>query len=101
MLGPVKTDDDYGPPSTHTPVLFWASYPVLPGETIILAGAGFGPAPQITVVPISGSAVRKLSPAQVSNESVMVTLPASLPLDAYNVSVDGSAPLRVNAPDLW
>ena len=99
MLRPVKTDDD--PQSARAPVLFWASYPVLPGETVILAGANFGPAPQIVVTPLSGSAVRQLSPAQVSNDSVMVSLPASLPLDAFNISVDGSEPLQVNAPDLW
>eukprot|EP01052_Picozoa_sp_SAG31_P032905 SAG31_NODE_3657_length_4018_cov_1.668538_4_plen_465_part_00 len=84
------------------PVLFWASYPVLPGETVIVAGAGFSRAPQVVVSPLSGGvASQTLSPVQISNGSVMVTLPKSLRLDAYNLSVDGSAPLQVNAPDLW
>ena len=94
-----KTDDD-----AARPVLFWVSYPVLPGETVVLAGAGFGAASttKVQVVPLSQPAAAvSLSPAQVTDDAVKVTLPRSLPLDAYNISVDGSADIACNAPDLW
>lgn len=42
-----------------------------------------------------------LAPAQVNNASLMLPLPASLPIDSYSIACGGSAPLVVNAPDLW
>jgi hypothetical protein len=43
----------------------------------------------------------ELKPAQVSNTSLMLPLPASLPLGAYSIVAAGSAPLIVNRPDIW
>ena len=54
------------------------------------------------VVPLGQPAATvSLRPAQVTEGAVKVTLPSSLPLDAYNISVDGSAGIACNAPDLW
>jgi len=49
----------------------------------------------------AGWASTTLSPAQVTNGSVMVSLPATLPIGAYAVTAGGSMPILVNAPDLW
>jgi hypothetical protein len=88
------------------PIVFWASYPVLPNETVMLAGGGFErttiASSQVRVVPLTTPAAAvTVRPSQVTAGTVKVVLPATLPLDAYNVSVDGSAPITVNQPDLW
>jgi hypothetical protein len=43
----------------------------------------------------------KIAPAQVNNASLMLPLPASLPIGSYSITCGGSAPFVVNAPDLW
>ena len=98
-----------GTSAAGPPILFWAST-ASPGETLVLGKSGGCPAPCMCVVtplkdgegetPSSDGAVT-LKPAQVSNASLMLPLPASLPLGAYSIVAAGSAPLIVNRPDLW
>eukprot|EP00041_Stephanoeca_diplocostata_P029079 m.848888 g.848888 ORF g.848888 m.848888 type:complete len:528 (+) comp23490_c2_seq17:528-2111(+) len=94
------------------PILFWASYPVLPNETVVIGGAGFEAtdmgtngleSTKIVIQPLSNgsSSPTQVMAAQVSGDAVKVTIPASLPLDAYNISVNGSEPISVNVPDIW
>eukprot|EP01044_Picomonas_judraskeda_P010858 COSAG03_NODE_1432_length_4089_cov_11.519298_2_plen_67_part_00 len=40
-----------------TPVLLWVNTPVLPNETAIIQGAGFGTHPHVTISPIGGADV--------------------------------------------
>ena len=91
------------------PVLFWSNSPVVPGETLLLAKAGACPLPcMVTLSPVGGASDDGfapdsvfLTPAQVNNASIMVLLPTGLPLGAYSVTAAGSAPMIVNAPELW
>ena len=58
----------------------------------------------MTVAPVAfGAATVQLKPLQVSEGTLKVLLPGKdvIGLAAYDVSVDGSAKFRVNAPDLW
>ena len=85
------------------PTLFWHSTGG-PGDTLILGKSGPCDTPcEVHVAPVSGAASVKLASdaVHVNNHSVMIELPLTLPLDVYNVTVGGSAPLVVGAPDLW
>ena len=100
------------------PTLFWASTGG-PGETLVIGKSGDCPAPcacvvtllkddlhyEVPVMDSSGDTgvvtSLELKPAQVSNTSLMLPLPASLPLGAYSIVAAGSAPLIVNRPDVW
>jgi hypothetical protein len=94
--------------ASSSPTLFWAST-AAPGETLLLGKSGDCPSPcSCTVTPHSATdadGAVAVTPAQVNNAplgaSLMLTLPASLPVDAYSITCGGSAPLTVNAPDLW
>jgi hypothetical protein len=89
------------------PTLFWSSN-ALPGETLLIGKSGTCAAPcEVKIAPAAApgndaaAATITVLPAQVNNASVMVTLPTTLTAGAYSVTVGGSAPLLVNAPDLW
>eukprot|EP01045_Picozoa_sp_COSAG04_P006955 COSAG04_NODE_352_length_16097_cov_3.125328_12_plen_290_part_00 len=92
--------------SAAPPTLFWASTGV-PGETLVIGKSGDCPAPctcTVTALTAHGSEAATeitLEPAQINNASLMLALPASLPLGAYSIVAGGSAPLQVNAPDMW
>ena len=62
------------------PILFWASYPVLPNETVMLAGGGFErttiASSQVRVVPLTTPAAAvTVRPSQVTAGTVKVVLP--------------------------
>ncbi len=40
-----------------TPILLWVNTPVLPNETAIIQGAGFGNSPHVTITPIEATGV--------------------------------------------
>ena len=88
--------------ASAAPTLFWSS-DAAPGETLLVGKSGPCRAPCAVVVKSTGSneAIATLAPSQVNNASIMVALPASLPLGAYSVTAGGSVPLTINAPDLW
>lgn len=101
------------------PVVFWASDPVQPDETVVLLGDGLaagcavemarladGPAAKAAdgaALTVDGwTAVRVL---QAGRQSVKAVVPADWPAGVYAVRVrvggETSAPLLVNAPDPW
>ena len=89
--------------ASYTPTLFWHSTGG-PGDTLILGKSGPCDLPcDVYVAPASGAASVKLAAdaVHVNNHSVMIELPSTLPLDAYNITVGGSTPFLVGAPDLW
>ena len=112
LLGPA------GISAVGPPTLFWASTGG-PGETLVIGKSGDCPAPCTCIVTLlkddlhyevlamdgsddTGAVTSlELKPAQVSNTSLMLPLPASLPLGAYSIVAAGSAPLIVNRPDIW
>ena len=92
--------------------LFWASGPVAPNETLLVAGAGLSAGSRIAVHlrydGKSSAAPVVVKPAKVSDASVVFTLPATLNPGAYTVQVcDQGAPtacsnaLPVNRAELW
>eukprot|EP01048_Picozoa_sp_COSAG05_P028139 COSAG05_NODE_8578_length_691_cov_1.059122_1_plen_191_part_01 len=90
-----------------TPTLFWSST-ALPGETLLIAKSGDCAAPcEVQIAPAAATATANatatvvISPAQVNQASIMVTLPPTMAVGAYAVTAGGSEPLLVNAPDLW
>lgn len=91
-----------------------ASQPVLPGETLVLHGAGFASECAVNVTLLSsgcgagGCPASSLTPlpGQVADWSLKVTLPPTLPVGACAVVVDcpgapPSAPATVNAAAPW
>lgn len=101
------------------PIVFWASDPVGPDETVLAMGGGFGEKPVVEVgrlrddVKVSGMAnlwslVEKpatVKPLQVSEHSLKFVLPAALKPGLFGFRVKNGAevsPVRVlNAPDVW
>lgn len=91
--------------------LFWASGPVAPNETLLVAGSGFPSSPIVIHVRYDGkssAAPVVIKPAKVSTASVVFTLPATMDLAAYLVQVcDEDTPtacsdaLPVNRAELW
>ena len=85
----------------------WLSTPTLPGETLMLHGAGLSAACSLAVNATVGSAVLVPIPGQDSDGSLKFTLPPSLPLDAYalELSCPGSPLVRpvalLNAAEAW
>lgn len=100
------------------PVVFWASDPVRPDETVVCRGGGFGSDPLVQVWRVheafqSGQVDPALligkpltvKPLQVSDHSIKFVIPAGLKpgLFAFRVrsGAEVSAPHIVNAPDIW
>lgn len=101
------------------PVVFWASDPVGPDETVVAMGGGFGSAPVVEVGRLRDdikafgmanlwSLVEKpatVKPLQVSDHSVKFVIPAGLKPGLFAFRVKSAAefsPVRVlNAPDVW
>jgi hypothetical protein len=100
------------------PAVFWASDPIAPGETVLLAGGGFGDAPKIevkrlpdgpagqpAVAPLGWSGGGEAVPAiQPSDTAVKFTLPAALKPGLFACRVTGAGGAitqRLNAPALW
>ena len=88
------------------PALDWASTPVAANETVLLLGGPFSAASKISLSP-PGSAAAVFSPValQPSESSLKFVLPQgtgnSEGLAQWDVSVDGSAPFTLNAPQPW
>jgi len=109
--------------SAATPVVFWASDPVRPDDTVLVTGSGFGAAPRVWLAPltrgVSGQVsagepawpgdrkARALDVQQGSDESLKVTLPADLAPGAWLCRVEdtaggtASAPFRLNCPTVY
>lgn len=85
----------------------WLSSPTLPGETLLMHGAGFSASCSLTVNASAGSAALDPIAGQESEGSLKFAFPASLPLDAYalELACPGSPPVRpealLNAAEAW
>jgi hypothetical protein len=98
----------------------WASHPVEADETVLLLGGTFSETSVVTVAPhtttTSGidtvpltlssngnrnSAAVAVPVVQASEGSIKFVLPAAQPAGQWDVSVDGSAPFTLNAPEPW
>jgi len=100
------------------PVVFWASDPVRPGETVMAFGAGFGEKPVIEVARVSDSATgdpgtgplewpaggREVAAIQASDTAVKFALPPDLRPGAVAYRLSGPAGAVVgllNRPAVW
>ena len=100
------------------PMVFWASDPVRPDETVVCRGGGFGATPTVEVgrLPEAKAPTKAdlwtlvekpvtVKPLQISDHSVKFVVPAGFKpgLFAFRVRSGASlSPMRViNAPDVW
>ncbi|NOX53335.1 MAG: hypothetical protein GXP27_02630 [Planctomycetes bacterium] len=103
------------------PVVFWASDPVRPNETALVAGADFGTNPIVELIelpngvegeptePLSwpaGRRVRVIQPVQPSAESLKFIVPDDVQPGAWMARVrtdeeQTSGPFRLNAPTVY
>lgn len=105
-------------PGGSAPVVFWASDPVQPDDTVLVAGSGFGSTPGVALLRLSDGnpgtpATRTswrgkplaLSPVQPSDTSVKFLLPKTLRPGVYLFRVKGAdgvtKPVRLNAPTVY
>ena len=94
--------------AARAPVLLWSSSPVLPNETLMVQGSGWGMDPTVFIRALSSpsSTPVQVSTLQTTLETVMFVVPAHFPVDAYEVIIEGAAggpsnALVANAPELW
>jgi hypothetical protein len=95
-----------GPAAAAQAAIDWASTPVAANETVLLLGGPFSAASKISLSP-PGSVAGVFSPTalQPSDSSLKFVLPPgtgdAAGLAQWDVSVDGSAPYTLNAPQPW
>ena len=93
--------------AARAPVLLWSSSPVLPNETLMVHGNGWGMDPTVFIRALSSPSSKpvQVSTLQSTLETVMFVVPAHFPVDAYEVIIEGaggpSNALIANAPELW
>ena len=90
------------------PVVFWHSDPVMPDETVVLAGADFSADSMVELSLVDSMADNgwtAVTPAQWSELSLKAVVPAEWPKDVYACRVRNgehvSTPVFLNAPDVW
>ena len=84
-------------------VITWGSYPVEPGQTVLLSGSNFPVGCEVSIRGVTGglSATAKAITEQSSSHSIKFVLPKSLRQDVFEISVAGSRAHFLNAPDVW
>ena len=92
--------------SAQTPEIYWASDPVLPGETAVIIGQRLGPNPDVTIRQLGGkaSAISGISVIQGTETSLKLQIPASLDPGQYEVDIktsQGLAAVTLNAPSVY
>ena len=98
--------------ATLAPKVYWVTNPILPGETVMVAGAGFAAAAEASFCGASSSSPRAAtlchpSPSSSWESSVKAVLPAGCgppcTLQIATGSHSGPEAVRVplNLPDLW
>lgn len=92
-------------PLLAKPSIFWASDPVQPGETVLVAGADFGLKPTVTVTRL-GDTSKPLTATvlQPTDSGLKFVLPASLKPGLFTFTLktgDGSATRDLNRPTIW
>ncbi|NLO74288.1 MAG: hypothetical protein GX100_09315 [candidate division WS1 bacterium] len=106
-------------PTAASPAIFWASDPVRPGEVVLVQGGNWGEAPFVELswlrddrpgVPGSSATSRShkveaVIPLQANSSTVKFLLPPSWYDGVYALRVKSgesfSAPVLLNAPDIW
>ena len=69
-------------------------------ETVLIAGAGFKTSSTVRLTRPDAATVT-VKPWHVSDSALSFVLPASVSHSAWNVSVDGSNAMWLNAPEVW
>lgn len=101
--------------ATATPVVYWASDPVGPDDTVMVSGGEFGHAPRVELVPLPAAKTWQADPwpadatavevLQPSEESVKFIIPKDWTPGAYAfrvvTEVGASAPVLLNAPTVY
>ena len=92
----------------ESPVVFWASDPVRPGEVVVVQGGRWGKQPQVELSrseDAKAKAPETITPLQCSEDSLKFLVPASWKQGIYRFEVHAegakSAPVALNAPDPW
>lgn len=92
----------------ETPVVFWASDPVRPGEVVVVQGGRWGKQPQVELSRAEAAnteSAETLTPLQGSDDSLKFLVPASWKPGLYRLAIKAgdakSAPVVLNAPDPW
>ena len=91
---------------TPTRTLLWASQPTFANETVLVWGSSLFGVSSCTLQ-AAGSSGSAPPPAvhvmafDVSETSIKVTLPPSLPDGRYTLCVEAGACIELNAPELW
>ena len=93
------------PAAAATPVIFWASDPVRPGEVVLVQGGNWGPGATVEItVPPDGKPLA-VTPLSLRAADLKFLLPADLPAGVCScrVAYQGQvpAPFFLNAPDPW
>lgn len=83
----------------------WISSPSPPGSIVLVLGDGFNASSSVTVRPLSNASAVPVQIAPISGQvaanTLKFALPPTLPYDAFEVTVDGSAPYIINAAEAW
>jgi hypothetical protein len=92
------------------PMVFWASDPVGPDETVLVVGDGLGQVETVKIGRVPDTAERAapprqsadVQPVQVTNESLKFTIPKDFAAGVYRVTLGSDAPsLDLNAPSIY
>ncbi|MHB8995623.1 MAG: LamG domain-containing protein [Armatimonadota bacterium] len=89
-------------PACAAPVIYWASDPVRPGETVLVAGEGFGSAPVVSVK--SGGKAVAVKPLQPTDTGLKFVIPADLKSGIFTFTIktaEGAANRDLNRPVIW
>lgn len=99
------------------PVVFWASDPVAPDDTVLVCGDGFGDSPTVGLVRLADgdadtpaplewpASAQRVEVLQPSDQSLKFVIPADLEPGAYAFRVEAggeaSAPVLLNCPTVY
>lgn len=87
------------------PQLYWSAEPVLPGETAMLQGWGFGDVTKIELAPLgTDHAKTAVNPLYASKSSLRLVIPEDWKPGIYRVSVQGKGGMYehvLNLPQPW
>jgi hypothetical protein len=95
--------------ASDSPVVFWGSDSLKPGDAVLLYGDGLASVPSVRVqrLPdtrstntVTGQPL-EVPTMQSCNASLKFLLPASLQAGVYTVEVKGAKPVVLNRPQLW
>lgn len=84
------------------PSIYWASDPVQPGETVLVAGEGFGDKPAVSLK--SADKTVAAEALQVSDTGLKCVVPATLKPGLFTLVIkaaDGTATRDLNRPVIW